>query len=177
MENFTQALPVENLYTPNSIRTVSGKYFDITKMDPETIDINDIAHALSFQPRFSGHLPVFYSVAQHSVMCAIHVTNNYKLEALMHDASEAYLVDIPSPIKALLPDYKALEDKLNKVIAEKFGITYPFSDTLKAIDRDMLIYEWEGVMLELNPVECWTPERAKKEFLDMYNQLTSNHGR
>lgn len=168
---------MENLYAPNSIRTVSGKYFDITSMDPNTIDIEDIAHALSFQPRFSGHLPVFYSVAQHCVMCAIHVTDDYKLEALLHDASEAYLVDIPSPIKALLPDYKALEDSLNRVISLKFGIKYPFNEEIKIIDKEMLLSEWEGIMLSKNPldygIDIWDSKRAKAEFLSMYYKLTN----
>lgn len=167
---------MENLYTPNSIRTVSGKYFDITKMNPDAIDIEDIAHALSFQPRFSGHLPVFYSVAQHCVMCSLHVADEYKLEALLHDASEAYLVDIPSPIKALLPDYKALENKLNSVIALKFEINFPFRDDVKIIDKEMLISEWEGIMLSGNPVDygfdIWDSKRAKAEFLNLYYKLT-----
>lgn len=54
---------MENLFTENSIRTVSGKYFNIVEMNPDTIDIEDIAHALSFQPRFSGHLPNFFPVS------------------------------------------------------------------------------------------------------------------
>lgn len=165
---------MESLYTPNSIRTSSGKYFDVTNMDPNTIDIEDIAHALSFQPRFSGHLPVFYSVAQHCVMCALHVSESYKLEALLHDASEAYLVDIPSPIKKLLPDYIALEESVNIAICQKYGLTYPFSQTLKQIDKDMLVSEWENIMLQKNTeiIECWSPERAKLEFLSMYYNLT-----
>jgi len=161
---------MENPYTPNSIRTVSGKYFDITKMDLDTIDIEDIAHSLSFQPRFSGHLPVFYSVAQHCVMCAMHVADSYKLEALLHDASEAYLVDIPSPIKALLPDYKALEEKLNIAICKKYDIQYPFSETLKAIDKNMLISEWECIMLQNNSetIEIWDSKTAKDKFIKAF---------
>ena len=114
-------MPTENLYTPNSIRTRSGQYVNVLELDPDTIRIEDIAHALSMVPRFGGHLPVFYSVGQHCLGVLNTVMDMpqpagttseelrlIRLQALLHDASEAYIGDMPSPIKQHLPDFKAL---------------------------------------------------------------------
>src|SRR5665811_1025646 len=98
---------MENLYTPNCIRTFTGIYMNVFEPTPEMISIEDIAHALTMQCRFGGHLPDFYSVAQHSLNCSYLIDNpKLKLTALLHDASEAYLLDIPRPIKNNLNNYK-----------------------------------------------------------------------
>ena len=97
------------------LRTFTGKRFHMLGDDPDEIDIMDIAHALSHVNRFTGHTTHPYSVAAHSIFVADIVDHLYgfnperMLAALMHDASEAYLADIASPIKHLLPDYQALE--------------------------------------------------------------------
>jgi len=77
------------------IRTFTGKWMDVFNPTADMIDIRDIAHALACTPRFAGHLPKFYSVAQHSIMCYDMVDKEFELVALLHDASEAYLLDIP----------------------------------------------------------------------------------
>ena len=96
------------VYTENSIRTFTGKVFDLKILDPESICIEDIAHALAKTTRFGGHLKEFYSVAQHSVLMAQLVPSELKVEALLHDASEAYLGDMPSPFKKMMPEYKKI---------------------------------------------------------------------
>lgn len=139
----------ENLYTPNSIRTSSGIYFDFVNPTVDMIKIEDIAHALSQQCRFGGHLPVFYSVAQHCYNCSEGVGyEKYALEALLHDASEAYLLDIPKPLKNLLPDYQKIEKKIELLIAEKFKLKYPWPSAVKYIDMNMLEMEWDYVFLK-----------------------------
>lgn len=171
----------ENLFTPNCIRTYTGLYMNVFEPAPEMICIEDIAHSLSMQPRFGGHLPIFYSVAQHSSRCAN--VANHKLisandggdkkaafEALMHDASEAYLMDIPSPIKAGIPEYKVIEDKLMRVIAGKFGFNYPFSSITKQVDSEMLHKEWNLIMLgDRNEVHKY--ERSIQESRDYFLRL------
>jgi 5'-deoxynucleotidase YfbR-like HD superfamily hydrolase len=112
------------------------------------ICIEDIAHSLSHQCRFNGHLPTFYSVAHHSILTAERVDPEHKLAALLHDASEAYLCDIPRPIKPHLTNYKEIEDKLMQVIAEKFGFGYPLHSDVKQADEYMLIWEWHDLMLQ-----------------------------
>ena len=142
----------------------------------EMICIEDIAHALSNQCRFGGHLPAFYSVAQHSVLCSQAVGDQYKLQALLHDASEAYLLDIPRPIKQGLSNYKEIEDKLMTLIAEKLGFKYPLDKPVKQIDEKMLQFEWEHLMLK-KPLddpgfECWPPNYAKYRFRLSYLELS-----
>lgn len=141
----------------------------------EMIRIEDIAHALSMQCRFGGHLPKFYSVAQHSVHCCEEVSEVHQLAALLHDASEAYLVDIPSPVKSGLANYKQLEDRLMKVIAKKFGFDYPLHPDVKIVDESMLHAEWEYLMLEKQhflKFRSWSQDEAKGRFLNMFYQIS-----
>ena len=171
----------EELFAGRQIRTASGIYIDVFDPKEEEITIEDIAHALSNQCRFSGHLPRFYSVAQHSVLCSKLAEGTNKLAALLHDASEAYLLDIPSPIKPHLSNYKKIEDNLMKFISKKFGFTFPLNKHVKAVDRRMLEIEWHHIMLDRKHVpddedvlECWTPEEAKEKFLEAFNELKNN---
>jgi len=170
---------IENLYTPDCIRTRSGIYMNVFDPTPKMICIEDIAHALSNQCRFAGHLPVFYSVAQHCVVMANKMHQSHKLAALLHDASEAYLLDIPSPIKKRLSNYKEIENGLMILIAEKFGFIYPLHEKVKEVDNYMLQWEWSTLMLakDIFPdIDCWTPEEASRAFMIMYNSLqTPNH--
>lgn len=87
------------------IKTVTGRKF--YPLDPrfQEVNIEDVAHALSMKVRFNGHVQRYYSVAQHSV----HVSRilerwhpkrrDLAMWGLLHDAAEAYLADIPRPMK------------------------------------------------------------------------------
>jgi len=164
----------ENLYTPNCIRTFTGIYFNVFEPTLDKILIEDIAHALSHQCRFGGHLPEFYSVAQHSFLCSSLVSKEHKLQALLHDAAEAYILDIPRPIKQNLNNYKQIEDNLMSLIARKFNFTYPLTKEVKQIDEDMLVFEWEYLMLDKpNPdnFACWSSGYAKRRFLETFEEL------
>lgn len=108
---------------------------NLVNPDPETIFIEDIACALAKQCRFTGHVPEFYSVAQHSTNCAQRFKDpELQLCALLHDASEAYLGDVSRPLKQLLPEYKKLEEKFEKAISKRFGLPYPFDPAIKKVD-------------------------------------------
>lgn len=156
----------------DTIRTNSGLYVNVFDTDPETLTIEDIAHALSMIPRFGGHLNRFYSVAQHSVLCfnlAIEYGFEYGLAALLHDASEAYLLDMPTPIKNGLPDYKKVEDRLMRVIAEKFGFEYPLNSILKKVDGNALYIEWENLVEnDVLEFECLSHAEAKADFIKAF---------
>lgn len=165
----------EDLFTPNCIRTVTGLYVNVFDPKPEMFCIEDIAHSLSFQCRFGGHLPYFYSVAQHSLNCSYLIKEDeHKFAALMHDASEAYLMDLPRPIKANIPEYKAVEDKLLKVIAAKFGFVYPFHEAVKKVDESMLRVEWDALMLKGYVLQTEGDMTVVKDtFLKMFYQYKS----
>jgi len=109
-----------NEYGGNWITTYTGKQFHFLNPQPDEIDIVDIAHALSLTCRFGGQCSKFYSVAEHSIRAAEIVPNKYKLFALLHDASEAYLPDLPRPIKANLPKFKSMECNILIAIWTKF---------------------------------------------------------
>lgn len=164
------------------IRTSSNKIFNYLDLENSQIDIDDIATALSFIPRWLGHTNKFYSVAQHCCWCADHTEGN-RLEALMHDATEAYLSDLPSPLKALLPDYQNMEKNVSIVLAIKFGFDYPYSIETHEVDKKALQierifikgldknYEPLENKVNINAFEYWSSEKAKEEFLKRFKNL------
>lgn len=165
------------LFVPKSIRTFSGKYVNVFQPKASTLSIIDIAHSLSMQTRFGGHCKVFYSLAEHSM----DVANRLKKKGysditvfggLMHDSSEAYLVDVPKPIKLELPDYNKLEESLTIKLSKKFDFVYPFPAVIKEMDIKALKFEWNKIMVAENPKTCMTQPDAKREFLKMYKHLT-----
>lgn len=160
----------DNLYTPDKIRTFTGKYIDPLNPDPALICIEDIAHALSMLPRFGGHTQRFYSVAQHSIACTEWAPAEHKLAALLHDASEAYLLDIPSPVKKRIPGYAEAEERLMEVIAAKFGFAWPLHEDVKRIDANMLVAEWEELVIrDRGDFAEW--QEVETYFLTTYNKL------
>lgn len=115
------------------LETVSGRRVDVSNPDPSTITIGDIAWALSRMPRFSGHsIPyVPYSVAQHCIrvsedLMAEGASHRIQLLGLLHDAAEAYINDLPSPVKHIPEIHaviKKLEDNLMLAIYKAVGIS------------------------------------------------------
>jgi hypothetical protein len=175
--------------------TFSGKV--CYPLIPEKTDycIEDIAHSLSMQCRWNGHCTFFYSVAQHSCYAHDLIGNLAPFcgaDALMHDAAEAYLSDVPRPIKGHLGGYKALEERTEKIIYEKFNI-YSTSTTkhyVAIIDTQLLTREKKLIVNSaqnmtwgfedvdtsfidqaLPTIERWSPERAEEEFLTRYRNL------
>ncbi|CAR20947.1 conserved hypothetical protein; CPS-53 (KpLE1) prophage [Escherichia coli IAI39] len=130
------------------IKTFSGKHFYYDRINKDDIVINDIAVSLSNICRFAGHLSHFYSVAQHAVLCSKLVPEEFAFEALMHDATEAYCQDIPAPLKRLLPDYKQMEEKIDAVIREKYGLPPVMSTPVKYADLIMLATERRDLGLD-----------------------------
>jgi len=168
---------MENLFTENCIRTYSGIYFNVFDPKPEMVNINDIAHALSMQPRFGGHLPEFYSVAQHSIHVCDKLSDGNEIYGLLHDASEAYLIDMPRPVKKGLTNYKEIEEKIMKVISDAFGLVYNkfLFQSLKNADNEMLQIEWDSLMIgKNNTLNCLNQFEAKLYFLNRYDFLTGN---
>ena len=106
----------------SKIVTHYGNVIDLLDPDPADISLFDIAHNLSHLCRFNGATKYRYSVAQHSLFVSRLVSPQHALQALMHDATEAYLGDVVKPLKELLPDYQTLEDRMWASICEALGI-------------------------------------------------------
>lgn len=169
------------------MQTHTGKVVDLSRFAEEDICIEDIAHALSQIIRFTGHAKAPYSVAQHSLLVAEIAPPEHRLWALLHDASEAYLGDVASPLKTLLPQYRELEDQFQKVIAGRFGLPYPIPAAVKHADRvalmvekrDLLLvqHEWPGEFAPESPLHivnilpCWEAEVELRDAIaDCLNQ-------
>lgn len=138
------------------ITTYTGKHFDPTDPDPTLFDIRDIAHSLSLTCRGNGHVKTFFSVASHCVNCATEAElRGYSprvcLACLIHDASEAYMSDVPRPFKHALPEYIKAEEKILELIYEHFlgsPITRRESEIIKRIDDDMLYFDLRELLNE-----------------------------
>lgn len=133
------------------IQTFTGKKFYPLDPRPKDICIEDIAHALSLTCRFNGHSKVFYSVAEHSTrMSSANLLGDPKW-FLMHDAAEAYLSDIPSPIKPMLPEFKEIENHILSVIGETFKLGDLNHQEIKYGDLVMLATEKRDILMPGGP--------------------------
>jgi len=132
------------------IVTYMNEEFIPAAPDMNKIHIEDIAHALSLLCRANGHIDTFFSIARHSLNCALEAkargyTAKIQLICLLHDASEAYISDITRPVKAYLEEYQIIEKRLQDAIYTKFLGTPLSSDEfelMNEIDNDMLVFEF-----------------------------------
>lgn len=166
----------------NWVQIRSGKEFHFLEPHRSEYTVEDIAHALSNICRFGGHCCRFYSVAQHSVHVSYLVPPHLALTALLHDASEAFILDVPRPLKRLLPDYRALERSISAAIAERLHLEFPFPPEIHLADNTMLATERAQLMPAGAPwadmpdplkftLPVWDPIRSMAEFLARYEGL------
>lgn len=170
-----------------TILTASGRYFDLTAPEQSQFDINEIAHALANLCRFTGHTSRFYSVAQHSVLASYLVPEEHALTALLHDAAEAYLGDVASPLKHMLPEYAAIYARVESALFAHYGLPATLPSCVKRADLIMLATEKRDLMPYANDV--WPiligvtpldkplhrpliPRRAKDAFLRRFANIT-----
>jgi 5'-deoxynucleotidase YfbR-like HD superfamily hydrolase len=114
------------------------------------------------------------------------IDREFALEFLLHDAAEALLGDVATPLKVMLPDYKVIEHRVEAAIAKKFGTSFPMLPEVKVVDTRMLktevinlmpqaAQEWEclkGVKPYPITLIPWEPRMAKQKFLERYYELT-----
>lgn len=138
------------------METYTGRKFNPAQPKVEDIHLEDIAHALSKICRFGSHLDVHFSVAQHSLICLdvakdLGLDDELQLYVLSHDFSEAYLGDVPRPLKILLPEYKKIEENVQDAITQFLGLS-PLSTGDKEIVKqiDNLALHYEGKYLTSN---------------------------
>lgn len=175
---------------PNSVGCIGhtiplkgGRYFDLTAPTVENIDIWDIARGLGNTCRFAGQCK-FYSVAEHSYVCyqiarLVEPTDTrLHYHAAMHDAAEAYVGDVPKPLKLLLPRYSEIEATIEAVIRKKYGLSDQYDERVKFIDLCALKTEqlqlfphekrqWSGLKdypaFDIE-IEHWNPGKATRAF-------------
>ena len=163
---------------PKTITTASLREVNPADLKREDIDIRDIAHALAMICRFGGHCEKRYSVAEHSVLVSRLCPPEFAFEALLHDATEAYLGDIPTPLKRQLSAYQEFEKKAYAVIAAVFGLPTDESTAVKDADKLAFIIEYDQLIqprydapVDAWPVRCLSPEAAKAGFLARFEEL------
>lgn len=168
------------------IQTYTGRRFDYVQPVESIVDqinIHDIARALSMLCRYNGHTKEYYSVAEHSVYVSRLVPEDVALGGLLHDAAEAYIGDIPTPLKNLLPIVKTLEYKIMLAISRVFGLKWPEPRQVKVADIALLSaeieqvfyepLEWDWIAEPANVViQFWPPAVAEAKFLSRYHELT-----
>jgi uncharacterized protein len=134
-----------------------GNAFDVQNPERGDFNIEDIAHSLAQIARFGGRCKDFYSVAQHSFYVSYMMGPKKAKIGLLHDASEAYLSDIASPIKPLLPDYVALEKSLQGKLALAFDLPVDaFEDPdLKLMDKKIQGMEAANLITNPQTVYAW----------------------
>lgn len=187
----------------SNIITYTGKIFDLLNPKPEQVCIEDIAHSLAYQCRWTGHTRAFYSIAQHCVLMAENPDlPGDPMKKLLHDAGETYIGDIAKPWKNLLyvriPQEKSFpffdsvrkfEHKIQDVIGLALGVDLTYFAEIKEADIRMMATEIRDLLPEMpdfsiwsicdnNPMKeliiPWTPLHAECLFLKCYNKFRRN---
>ncbi len=172
------------------LQTYTGKVVEFP-VTPDMFDVRDIAHSLAAQCRYTGHTRTHYSVAEHSCLLAEYFRKRGEPEfaryALVHDAAEAYVVDLPRPLKVLLPEYKKLIEPVEAELLNWFGLLCALP--LPVVDADIRICldernqnmgpppkDWEipGPPLGVK-LHCWNQMTAKAAWLNQYKFLFPGH--
>lgn len=146
------------------MQTYTGIAFWPLDPRPEEVSLMDIAHGLAHQCRYNGHCLSFYSVAQHSVLVSQWLGSHGRFDlavwGLLHDAAEAYVGDVIRPLKRMLPQYAEIEAKVERCIAERFGLELPMPAVIKEADNAVLIAEAESLMAP--PPMPWRESGVKR---------------
>ena len=169
------------------ITTMSGIKFEFMAPKLDQFSISDIAHGLAHTCRFGGHTRPFYSVAEHSCRLALLCRPAYQLEGLMHDAAEAYIGDIPTPLKNSMGSYRHIENVIEDAISERYGLREDLPEEVKTLDlrmfateaRDLTLLdanEWRGIEPCENSITPWAMSVAEQRFLYMFEKLNRGRG-
>lgn len=179
--------PTTNCDVGGWIQVYSGATFFPLDPNPDVLTLDDVAIPLSRMCRYGGHCLQFYSVAEHCVLMARHLrAAGYDdarcLQALMHDASEAFIADIVRPVKGKLAGYKDAEERLMRALSPRFGFDWPMTPVVRDLDASMIAVERPANMLmtgvpddlwgvtvpaPTNPkieLQFWNPDQAAAEF-------------
>lgn len=173
-----------------TIKTASGLYFDLAQPWLSKVSEVDIATALSHICRFGGHIPRFYSVAEHCIHCERAATldghnRQVRLAVLLHDAAEAYVGDMVKPLKQLLPRYREIEDAIEQHIRNTLGgradpeIIKHYDHILLKTEKLALFPDDREQWLGFDAIDeipnwqprFWEPRQARDQFLQVFHLL------
>lgn len=167
-----------------TILTFDGHYFSFAEPDPAHFTLRSIAQGLANTCRFGGQCYPFYSVAEHSVWVSRLVPEEFALAALFHDAAEAFIGDMPKPLKVLLPDYQEVERRIEEVLFPALGLPVKLPPEVEHADRVMLAteqqqlmrnkdrWEWtDGIEPANIQLRCFTPNYAYVFFKERAREL------
>lgn len=156
------------------INTYSGLKFSFSEPKIEQINIFDISRGLAYRGHFGGQTKQFFSIAQHSLLVIDLMPYRFinkpemGLAALLHDASEAYTGDMVKPLKLMLPEFKKIEEKITKVIFEKFKIDIHLLKIVKEYDKKAQEIEYNTFFKNKNHLNYLKPEEAQVAFMQRY---------
>lgn len=173
----------------NFIVTYSGRRVNVLDMRTEDVNIGDIAHSLSQLCRFTGHCRDYFSVAEHSWIASMHVPAELALEALLHDAAEAYVNDLSRPLKhhPSMEEYRLAEQRVDRVIRAAFHLPIfehepHMSEAIKDVDNKLVVTEARALMADSAWADThaaldvglylFAPKTAERMFLQRYYRLT-----
>jgi uncharacterized protein len=160
-----------------TIETVTGVAFDVMNPEPGSVNLTDVAWSISKICRYNGHVPSFYSVAEHSVRVAWWLAERDEspevvLTGLLHDASEAYVGDMVRPLKRH-PEFgtihQQIETKVAAAVHAALGGIFPHPDSVH--DADRAVYEWEVDHIRSGATTGWAVDVACDHFLLAYEDL------
>jgi len=173
----------------NWINTHSGIRFAYEEFSPSDLMLEDMFRAISMICRFAGHTAHFYSVGEHSLRVAELLPYELRVYGLLHDCSEAYMSDIPKPLKMLCPGYQKIETEVQNAIYSKFANGPLIGEAMEALNKaDVTALRWEAHHLisgqgrtwgcwngipapRIVPPDCLSPEDAEQELWDMWDDL------
>lgn len=167
-----------------SISLLNGGFFDYTAPERSQYTIEDVARGLSHTARFSGQTKRSYFVAQHSVLVSQMVPEEHALAALLHDGTEAFLCDIPKPLKNLLPGYVELEKRAEADLCKRFGVKFPLHPCVKEADIRVFVAErrdmqpcveekcYEGYEPYEKNIIAWDSHMSYIYFMRRFDELT-----
>lgn len=137
---------MENPCKDPAYRCTRFGYLNLLDPKPEEILLRDIAWGLAHQCRYTGLCTTYYSVAEHCINVSLRVPEHLRAQALLHDAAEAYIGDMPTPAKKLLPDYYHMEDKILQAVFDRFHLDSWEWPEIKRADLEMLQIEANDIM-------------------------------
>lgn len=164
----------------------SGRVFDFA--NPEACDyvIEDFAHSLANQTRWTGHTRIPYSIAEHCFHVSTIVPQEFRMQALCHELVESLMGDCNSSLKYFMTEFREIEHKIEAIVFARFGINYPMDKCVKEADNILLITEARDLMPKetlgvldipksVKPlkkvIQPWSPKKAKRKFLERYYEL------